>query len=215
MSLFGTSPPADSPAPSSAANSRSLFDDEPASKSASNADSLFADDGFSGDSGSPWDMPTPRKQQSRADVLRTLVPASDAPSSYIDTYEQVVREDGIDDKVNAAGVAKVFAAAKLGADEQTSVMSIVAPNGSDVAIGRDEFNVLLALVGLAQEGETVSLDSVDERRKSKSIRSIVSPAIPVRLDTARWRQCAKSWIPLVLISGSNLSALSVWGALVS
>lgn len=166
MSLFGTSPPAESPA-AAAAPSRSLFDDEASGKSASN--SLFADDDFSGSGGSPWDMPTPRKQKTRADVLRTLVPASDAPDAYIETFETVVSEDGANGKINAGGVAKVFAAARLGADDQSSIMSIVAPGGSDVAVGRPEFNVLLALVALAQEGESISLDSVDERRRSESI----------------------------------------------
>ncbi|CRK38361.1 hypothetical protein BN1708_020495, partial [Verticillium longisporum] len=75
------------------------------------------------------------------------------------------QEDGSNGRVNASGVAKVFAAARLGADEQASIMAIIAPNGNDVAVGRNEFNVFLALIGLAQEGEAISLDGVDERRR--------------------------------------------------
>ncbi|KAI0399884.1 hypothetical protein F4802DRAFT_587416 [Xylaria palmicola] len=45
-------------------------------------------------------------------------------------------------------------------------MNIIAPSGGEVSLGRDEFNVLLALIALAQEGEPVSLDSVDERRRN-------------------------------------------------
>ena len=35
-------------------------------------------------------------------------------------------------------------------------------------LGRAEVNVLLAMIGLAQEGEEVTLDGVDERRRSES-----------------------------------------------
>lgn len=157
MSLFGSSPPADSSlGTASAANNKS------------SSNSLFTDDDASGGGGSPWDMPTPRKQQSRADLLRNLLPASDAPDSYVETFDKVVRDDGDRGKVTAGGIAKVFAAARLEADQQAHIMSIVAPGGGEVAVGRNEFNVLLALIGLAQEGESISLDAVDERRRSMS-----------------------------------------------
>ncbi|TKW50355.1 Sorting nexin mvp1 [Colletotrichum tanaceti] len=165
MSLFGSSPPADSPSNTSAAPSRSLFDEEPMSKSASN--SLFTDDDFAGAESSPWDMPTPRKKQSRADVVRNLLSASDVPDAYIETFDTVVRDDGAGGRVTAGGVAKLFAAARLGADHQAQIMSMVVPAaGGDIAVARGEFNVLLALIALAQEGETISLDTVDERRRN-------------------------------------------------
>ncbi|KAK2758530.1 sorting nexin mvp1 [Colletotrichum kahawae] len=165
MSLFGSSPPGESPSNTSAAPSRSLFDEEPMSKSGSN--SLFTDDDFAGAEGSPWDMPTPRKQQSRADVVRNLLPPSDVPDAYIETFDTVVREDGNAGRVNAGGIAKLFAAARLGADQQAQIMSMVVPAaGGDIAVGRGEFNVLLALIALAQENETTSLDTVDERRRN-------------------------------------------------
>ncbi|GKT54319.1 sorting nexin MVP-1 [Colletotrichum tofieldiae] len=165
MSLFGSSPPADSPSNTSAAPSRSLFDEEPMSKSGSN--SLFTDDDLAGAETSPWNMPTPRKKQSRADVVRNLLSASDVPDAYIETFDTVVREDGAGGRVNAGGVAKLFAAARLGADQQAQIMSMVVPSaGGDIAVGRGEFNVLLALIALAQEGETISLDTVDERRRN-------------------------------------------------
>lgn len=127
------------------------------------SNSLFQDDS------SPWDMPTPRKQHSRADLLRNLLPASDVPESYIEIFDAVVRDDGSSGgKVSASGVSRVLAAAKLPADAQAKIMGIVAPGGGEVSLGRNEFNVLLALIGLAQENETVSLDGVDERRRSES-----------------------------------------------
>ncbi|KAK3313336.1 hypothetical protein B0H66DRAFT_577398 [Apodospora peruviana] len=170
MSLFGSSPPGESSAiaaSSSFANNNSqssLFEDEPPmTKSTTSA--LFADD----DSGasSPWDMPTPRKQPSRADLIRSLLPPSDVPDSYIGVFDTVVRDDGSGGRVTSGGVARTLAAGKLSADQQARVMGILSPLGSDgdISLGRSEFNVLLALIGLAQEGETISLDSVDERRR--------------------------------------------------
>lgn len=163
MSLFGTSP--DKPLPA-ALNSRvrdSLFDDEP-SPAAGSKSSLFADDDVSGSS--PWAMPTPKKA-GRAELIKNLLPASDVPDSYIDTFDDVLNGgDGADGKVSPAGSSRVLAAAKLGADDQTSIMNLIAPGGQQAALGRNEFNVLLALIGLAQEHEEVTLDGVDERRRS-------------------------------------------------
>ncbi|KAM0448322.1 hypothetical protein ACHAQK_000303 [Fusarium lateritium] len=165
MSLFGSSPSEGSPelAPSSGPARRGgagLFDDDSASKPSGG---LFADDDTPHDS--PWDMPTPRKKQSRADLIRNLLPGSDVPDSYIETFDTVVREDGSGGQVTSGGVAKLFATARLDADAQARIMSLVAPGAGDVMLGRNEFNVLLALVGLAQEGEVIGLDEVDERRK--------------------------------------------------
>lgn len=169
MSLFGSSPSDESPdlRSSNFPNSRSsLFDHEPPmTKSTTSA--LFADDDPGNDS--PWDMPTPRRQQTRADVIRSLLPASDVPDSYIGAFDKVVAEDGGGGRITAGGVARTLAAAKLGADAQARIMTIVAPGGSgeEVSLDRNQFNVLLALIGLAQEGEGVSLDGVDERRRGE------------------------------------------------
>lgn len=179
MSLFGSSPP-EAASPATATNlgnsKSSLFEDEPAmTKSTSSA--LFQDDNPSGP-GSPWDLPTPRKQKSRADLLRSLLPASDVPESYIETFDAVVRDSGSGGRVTAGGVARTLSAAHVSADEQARIMSIVAPNGGgDLSLGRNEFNALLALIGLAQEGEDPSLDGVDERRRSQysSLHSLHSP----------------------------------------
>ncbi|EAQ88699.1 hypothetical protein CHGG_05318 [Chaetomium globosum CBS 148.51] len=167
MSLFGSSPSDESPdlRSSNFPNSRSsLFDHEPPmTKSTTSA--LFADDDPGSDS--PWDMPPPRRQQTRADVIRRLLPASDVPDAYIVVFDKVVAEDGRGGRITAGGVARTLAAAKLGADAQARIMAIVAQGGSgeEVSLDRNQFNVLLALIGLAQEGEGVSLDGVDERRR--------------------------------------------------
>lgn len=172
MSLFGKSPPGnDEPSTATLSKSSSGRDelfDEPKSSHKASSSSLFADDGGEGDS--PWSMPTPRKQQSRAEMVRNLLPPSDVPDNYIEAFDTVVGQSG-SRGVTSDGVAKVFAAARLpDASTQSRIVSLVAPDadGGDVNLGRNEFNVLMALVGLAQEGEIISLDGVDERRRSKS-----------------------------------------------
>jgi sorting nexin-8 len=180
MSLFGTSPDNDSPSlgSSKVGQSRnSLFeeDDEPMTRS----DGLFNDDDLGGSGrASPWDMPTPRKQQSRADLLKGLLAGVDVPDSYIEAFDDAVREDGSNGKVTSAGITKALAAAKLSADSQARITNIITPASEEGAIGRNEFNVLLALIGLAQEDEHVTLDGVDERRRSKSFfHCVVAVAI--------------------------------------
>ncbi|KAI1773652.1 hypothetical protein F4818DRAFT_449036 [Hypoxylon cercidicola] len=170
MSLFGTSPPNETSSsgnPSMARSRNSLFDEDgPMTRSTS--DTLFNDDDLGGSgAASPWDLPTPRKQQSRADVLRRLLDGVDVSDTYIEAFDTAMREDGSSGKVTSSGVAKALAAAKLNADDQAQIMGILAPGGNLDPIGRNEFNVLLALIGLAQEGEAVSLDGVDERRRRK------------------------------------------------
>lgn len=170
MSLFGTSPTDESPSLDHAAaitakSRNSLFDDDDnGSVNRSTSDTLFNDDE---DDRSPWDMPTPRKQQSRAELLRGLLAGMHVPNSYVDAFDSVLAQDGSGRTITPAGVAKTLAAAKLSADHQVRIMNILAPAGGEVSLGRDEFNVLLALIALAQEGEPISLDSVDERRRSK------------------------------------------------
>lgn len=162
MSLFGTSPDESGAASTPAKSRQTLFDDpSPANGSQS---SLFADDD-STPGGSPWGMPTPKKA-SKGEVISTLLPAGDAPDSYVDVFETVQStEFGQSGTVDVAGMTRVMNAAKLGADQQTRVMSTIAPAGR--TLRRNEFNVFLALVGLAQEGDDVTLDGVDERRKSR------------------------------------------------
>lgn len=165
MSLFGTSPDA---APASSNVKSSLFaEDSPGARSKS-ASGLFSDDTETNDD-SPWGFqPTPKKQ-ARGTLVKTLLPASVVPESYIDAFDTLLANgEGVGSGVSLTGVHQILQSAKLGADEQQRILDIVLPQGSEAAegVGRGEFNVLLALVGLAQEGEELSLDSVDERRQS-------------------------------------------------
>ncbi|PHH91370.1 hypothetical protein CDD83_731 [Cordyceps sp. RAO-2017] len=181
MSLFGTSPPGNNDEPTTPSRQNrgrgeGLFGKSDSRESSSN--NLFGDgDGGGGGDGddSPWEIPTPRKQQNRADMIRKLLPPSDVPESYIETFDAVVREHGTSGQVTLGGVAELFALSRLGNEAQTRIMALLGhdDDGSVVSLGRGEFNVLLALVGLAQEGEIISLDGVDERR-----RNLPQPKLP-------------------------------------
>jgi len=139
---------------------------------------LFNDDDLGGSgSRSPWDMPTPRKQKSRAELLRGLLATTEVPDSYIEAFDNAVAEDGSNGRVTLAGITKTLAAAKLNADDQARITSIISSDDDDnISLGRNEFNVLLAMIGLAQEGEVVSLDGVDERRRNLPKPKLSSPA---------------------------------------
>lgn len=157
MSLFGESPPSSRPTKSS------LFDEEPASKPGSG---LFADEG-SANTASPWDFPSPKKN-ARRNLVKSLLQGSEFPDSYVDAYDTMLQSDATaEGGVSVAAARKLVAETKIGQGDQDKIFEIVG--GSADGLGRSEFNVLLALIGLAQEGEELSLDAVDERRRSKSI----------------------------------------------
>lgn len=165
MSLFGTSPD-DSPlANSSMSKSKSsLFADDGGFGPASNS-SLFADEA---DGGSPWSMPTPKKA-ARQDLVKTLLPNRDVPESYIDSYDALLNSNQrVGAGLGLTGVKNVLASSGVSSADQSTILNIVIPGGTEDAngLGRGEFNVLLALIGLAQEGDDVSLDGVDDRRRS-------------------------------------------------
>jgi sorting nexin-8 len=157
MSLFGEFPD-DPPATRSKS---SLFDDDRPSTHGRSTSNLFADDDL-GDHSSPWGMPTPKKA-GRAQLIRTLLPAGDVPEEYIDVYDRAVA-DG-----QGVSVERVLREAGVGGEARERIEGIFG--GMKGELERGECNVLCALVGLAQEGEEVSLDGVDERRRSMLFHS--------------------------------------------
>ena len=168
MSLFGSSPEEPNQSTRSG-KSQSLFEDDHASGAANS--SLF-DDG-DGTGPSPWDMPTPKKS-AKGDMIRTLLPATDVPESYIDAFD-VILEAGFGTgarSITLAGAKKLFEGSTVDADEQTKIVNLVTGGQEQSGgLGRTVFNVLIALIGLAQEHEEVTLDGVDERRKSMLLDS--------------------------------------------
>ncbi|KAL8934713.1 MAG: hypothetical protein Q9211_005083 [Gyalolechia sp. 1 TL-2023] len=168
MSLFGSSPPTE---PARERNSQSLFEDE---RTNGAANSSIFDDG-DGSGPSPWDMPTPKKP-AKGGVVKTLLPPTTVPESYLDAFDTIL-ESGFGagtSSVTLAGAKKVFEGSGVDADAQARIINIVTggqePSGG---LGRNEFNVLVALTGLAQENEEVTLDGVDERRQN-----LPEPSLP-------------------------------------
>lgn len=168
MSLFGSSPiDSDAANTTSRAQQKALFDDESTPGAASNT-SLFDDD-TDGSGASPWNFSTPKKAAT-GDLVKKLLPASDVPESYIDAYDLILDSgDRFGAGMNLDGVKKLLTSSDLKAEDQARILDLVIPSGQEpsAGLGRSEFNVLLALIGLARENEDLTLDGVDERRKSR------------------------------------------------
>lgn len=166
MSLFGTSPEA---TPQRNLKS-SLFDDEPATTRSGagrqGGSSLFAAEGPDENESSPWGFPTPWRA-ARSNPVKTLLAGADVPESYIDAYDALLEAgESASNGVSLSGVRRMLSGCNISSAAQSQILKIV---GEDQAgLGRPEFNVVLACVGLAQEGEDISLDGVDERRRSKT-----------------------------------------------
>ncbi|RDL39539.1 PX protein [Venustampulla echinocandica] len=172
MSLFGSSPEEETPINSFASKSRnSLFDDEPSQVSASK--SLFADDGAEGE----WDVPTAKKG-GRGELVRSLLEGSEVPDSYIDIFDDLLKSDGDGGKISPTGVTKLLSAGNLDSYSQTQIMNLISCGSQLRDLGRNEFNVLLALIGLAQEHEDITLDSVDDRRRNLPVPNLASLSSP-------------------------------------
>ena len=167
MSLFGTSPDEAFAADSAQRSKSSLFADD---QGAGASSSLFADDDGDDSSPSAWN-PTNNtaKRTARRDLVRNLLPATDVPESYVDAYDLVLNSgDRVGSGVGLTSIREILSSSGLTASDQGKILNLVVTgdNESFNGLGRNEFNVLLALVGLAQEGEDLSFDAVDDRRKS-------------------------------------------------
>lgn len=169
MSLFG-----EDDVPSRAKQSSSLFDDEPKAAGKTGS-SLFADEVDAG-ADSPWALPTPKKA-GRAALVRALLPASEVPDSYIDAFDALVEAGNREGSgVSVGSVKTLVAASGLSSGDQSRILEVVFTSRQESAsLGRNEFNVVFALIGLAQEGEDITLDSVDERKRNLPVPNVTLP----------------------------------------
>nr|POF18642.1 sorting nexin mvp1 [Quercus suber] len=152
MSLFGE----DSPATRAKS---SLFDDDAAHSKATSS-SMFGDDGHGADNDSPWGF-TPKKNTQRGNPVRSLLAGADVPDLYIDAFDSLQTGGN----VRAVECQQLLRESGVGTSASETIWDIVSNRGESSALGRAEFNVLVALVGLSHEGEELSLDAVDERRR--------------------------------------------------
>lgn len=166
MSLFGTSPEEPSAANTAQRSKSSLFADE----SGGGSSSLFADEGGDESSPSLWNQNNTAKRTARRDIVRTLLPATDVPESYVDAYDLILNSgDRVGSGVGLTSIREILSSSGLSASDQGKIFNLVVSGDHENSggLGRAEFNVLLALVGLAQEGEDLSFDTVDDHRKSE------------------------------------------------
>ncbi|KKK15411.1 hypothetical protein AOCH_006532 [Aspergillus ochraceoroseus] len=161
----------DSSAADSAQRSKSsLFADEPSFGAASanfGSSSLFADDDGL-DTGSPWNSNT-GKRTSKQQLVRTLLPDTDVPENYIDAFDLVLSlDDRVGTGISLTAVREILSGGGISATDQAKILNLVISGEIDRSngLGRGEFSVLLALMGLAQEGEDLTFDTVDDRRKT-------------------------------------------------
>ncbi|RAK82128.1 uncharacterized protein BO72DRAFT_464977 [Aspergillus fijiensis CBS 313.89] len=146
----------------------SLFADEPSfggNTGNAGSSSLFADDeGLN--SGSLWGNSV--NKRTKHQIVKTLLPQDEVPDSYIDAYDLVISEgDRVGSGVGLTSVREILSSSGLSASDQEKILNLVVSGDIDssTGLGRGEFSVLLALVGLAQEGEDLTFDAVDDRRK--------------------------------------------------
>jgi len=152
----------DDEAPASKANSN-LFDDEPTPAALKTSANLFADDD------SPWGR-TPKKSD-KANLVKNLPSGVEVPDSYIDAYDALLaEEEPSSGGISANSVNKILGQSGIDAESKNQIKGVLGLKEGSRGLGRGEFNVLMALVGLAQEGEETTLDGVDERRRSMCLR---------------------------------------------
>ena len=170
MSLFGQDSKVSDP--TTQTEQKSLFQDEPSPAPKSHS-SLFDDNGDS--THSPWSMPTPKKT-ARSELVKTLLPATAVPESYIDAYDALLESEfkAVSGKIGLLGAKKLLESSGVNNAEQSRILGLVLSGQENASeIGRNELHVLLALIGLSQKQEEVSLDGVDERRGSKNYHNLV------------------------------------------
>jgi sorting nexin-8 len=179
MSLFGESPP---PTPAAARqNKSSLFDDDeqPAARSTSANSGLFAESANADDGQSPWDFPAPKKHNStrqRGDLIKTLLPPSDVPESYVNLFDTLLSQSTAQGAVTLGQIKSLLSQSSIGQPEQSKILDLISASDADDSrvLGRGEVNVVFALIGLAQEGEELGLDAVDERRRQLPVPKLPS-----------------------------------------
>ncbi|CUS14407.1 unnamed protein product [Tuber aestivum] len=174
----------------------SLFGDSPPGRSRS---SLFADEEFESAPGSLFDsgadawhsagLPAARRGAPPADISKTLLTKENAniPERYDFLYESFLDQfrnlDG--GGVSLAGVKQVLKEADAdGYGIEDKILGILMKGGKR-GIGREEFYVLLALVGLEQQGEEVTIDGVDDLRRSELLSLSAPPPPPHHSQSAQ------------------------------
>ena len=178
MSLFGD----DTDAASSSRPKSSLFEDDTSKSKTTAASSMFGDSAADVDDSSPWGF-TPSKKSGaggRGSLVKNLLADADVPDVYVDSFDGLQSGGFVE-----AGEARAFLGrCAIRGQKEAQVWDIASNRGESTRLGRGEWSVLLALVGLAQEGEELSLDAVDERRRKLPVPHLPEVKEPVQQSAA-------------------------------
>ncbi|KAL5598705.1 hypothetical protein BROUX41_003382 [Berkeleyomyces rouxiae] len=132
------------------------------------------------------------RTKSRAEVIRSLLPSAvnahtaSLPAAYEELWQQALRTEaqrsgsGAGEEITMLGeraVDDVLDDAMVEGAQKATIRDLVVPDGGDALVGRGEFNVLLALVGLAQAGKTPSLEAVDWQRDALPVPRLLDPIL--------------------------------------
>ncbi|KAF3140816.1 Sorting nexin mvp1, partial [Orbilia oligospora] len=175
MSLFGSSPTDASPV----RNRNGLFDDDDVghgsgsnnnNNSGGPRSSLF-DDGLGG--GSPWSMPTPRnkRSESNSEMIRNVMRGATVPEEYIDLFDEILSATGA---VTVGAMERLLGESQVKTSDWDRILDLIAGRNRDdgTVVNREAFNVFLALVALAEDGdEYLGFDAVDDRKRSSFLPS--------------------------------------------
>ncbi|KAK6350213.1 sorting nexin [Orbilia brochopaga] len=131
--------------------------------------SLF-DDGLA--TSDPWTFtPRAKRSGSTTDMVKSVMRGAAVPNEYMSLYDTLAEETG---GVTVGRLETLLEASRVREGFWERILELVAGrNRKDgTGVGREAFNVFLALVGLAEEGEEdLGFDAVDDRKRSSSSRS--------------------------------------------
>ncbi|KAI0999791.1 Sorting nexin [Podosphaera aphanis] len=179
MSLFGKSPEESNSAVGSKPRN-SLFDDDrisPGPSSISKSSSVSEDNAAS--TSSPWGITSLLKETGQTEDIEALLPETAIPEKYNQIFNSIPdRGRSYNGNINKAGVYMIFSHAKLDKEDEESIQDLIFQGASPSELSRDKFNVLLALIGLAQNYSEISLEEVREMTLALPIPDILDFSRP-------------------------------------
>ena len=114
-------------------------------------------------------------QVSSSKFVKRLIPSSAIPSRYVDIFDSISQEDdGFNGEINAAGIAKTFACSMLDKEVEQLILKVLYAGNQTTSLDRNEYNVLLALIGFAQERREISLNNVNQNIQNLPVPKILS-----------------------------------------
>ncbi|RKF78862.1 Sorting nexin mvp1 [Golovinomyces cichoracearum] len=175
MSLFGTSPPG-SVESATSRSQNSFFKDGFGIERSVPKPSRSQNSFFEEDYGIERSVPKPslftdddnlssqsRRKSVSKKAMRNLPQLSQVPKSYDEIFVKTRRHDNINDVIKVDAIKNILAQSRLLPQDERLILQKIFQSSQPSDLTRDEFNVLLALIGLAQACEKITLDGVLQR----------------------------------------------------